>query len=99
MKKITAFVLAITMVCSMLIVAHAVEPRTAYIPCSCGGEIAITVLSSTDHIESTACTHGNHNQCDEYYVVTEHIRETCSSCGYSDTYYETTRTLLYCPAE
>lgn len=98
-KKITAFVLALTMVFSMLIVAHAVQPRSGSYPCSCGGVITVTVLSSTDSIETPNCTHGNHNQCDEYYVVTERIRETCNTCEYSTTYTETTRTLIYCPAE
>lgn len=101
MKKLTALVLALTMVFSMLMVAHAAEERMPSDLCgSCGdGELSEQVLSRSVKTEYDRCTHGRNDYLDQYRVHLATYKVTCNNCSYQGTYTaEEYRELIACGA-
>lgn len=101
LKKIVALVLALVMVCAMMLVSHAVEPRSTTMPCSCGGTITVHV-SVDEYEEEEECTHASSSGTsfagyDVYRVIERTVYESCDTCGYSDTDTTTSRHLISCP--
>lgn len=93
-KKIVAFVLALTMVCSMLIVAHAVEERDHQVACpNCNaGRCTVSYEDELIATYQVVCSHGlkGNDICHRYERVTTTF---CSNCYFSDvstSYYTET---------
>lgn len=85
-KKLTALVLALAMVCAMAVAVYATEntARGASIPCSnCeNGTMRQSVVTSVD-TEERDCCHGLHG-VDVYERSVYDYYYVCSSCGHSD---------------
>lgn len=84
LKKITAFVLALTMVFSMLIVAHAVEERSPTYPCSCGGNVYEHNYFVEFEYDERQCSHGYFYETDTYRRSVYETIASCDSCSYSE---------------
>lgn len=103
MKKLTALVLALTMVFSMLMVAHAEGEKGISEPCpDCGERVNIsTTYAFTGTEVERACIH-NKSGYDVYGVYDAYEHHICSSstCSYSETIHAgTVERFLRCEGE
>lgn len=86
MKKLTALVLALTMVFSMLMVARAAEERMPSEVCpDCGGTVYTSTQERVIATYTVPCEHGT-TSTDTYKTYQIYERHKCNSCSYVGTY-------------